>query len=201
MAWEPKMLFDRGYDVVHGPGACSSIVDVLVGIGSRVDRDVIVGAAGGGDLLSHPDDFWYHTDGSFLAKPPRWMIIEVLQAESGGALHLLDASPLIRQFDAGEIWYGTELAGIVAPVASDINGRVCIRYRADYMRPYHDFSLLDRVHSQVARHAARSSTLVGELSQSSCLVADNWLVLHRRAAFVGKRTIRRLWLSWPPGEM
>ncbi|MBP7608803.1 MAG: hypothetical protein E6Q99_09165 [Elusimicrobia bacterium] len=195
MKWDPDALLDRGYDVMHGTGAAAAMVDGLAQLGYRVGRDVVIGPPGSGVLLPHEGDFWHHTDGTFFAVPPRWVIIEVLRADRGGALHVFDAASLARELDSGTIWYGTELGGVFTSVVTEIDGRPCIRYRADYMHACDDPDRLAAVHARIARHAATSAIEIGELPPSSCLVTDNWRVLHRRAAFTGERTIRRLWLS------
>lgn len=201
-------LFQRGYQVAANPGdgALGALVEGFERAGFRVTRDVVIGGDdGSAQLVAQTGDFWFHTDGVFLPEPPRWVIIQVLRAEGGGGLHVVDAAPLANEAGGCEAWFGTERHGLTAPVAGVIDGRACIRYRADYMRPVsdRDAGALAAVHARVAELAARSSVSVGELAVGDCLVTDNWRILHRREAFSGTRVIRRLWLAAealsPPG--
>ncbi|MBN1206413.1 MAG: TauD/TfdA family dioxygenase [Myxococcaceae bacterium] len=206
MTADLALLFERGYQVAahRGPGTLDALVDSLGQAGFRVVRDVVIGD-GTAQLSPHLGDFWFHTDGVFLPVPPRWVIIQVLRAEGGGGLHVVDATPLAGEVDGREVRFGTERHSITTPVVSALDGLACIRYRADYMRPVHerDGGALEAVHTRVSELAARSAIALGELAVEECLVTDNWRILHRREAFTGTRNIRRIWLaaeaSSPPG--
>lgn len=193
MTWSPALVWTRGHDVVQG--SADEIVAAMIDFGARVVRDVVIDSAGQGALAAQPGDFWFHTDGVFLTVPPRWVVVEVIRADSGGALHVLDGTQLseVSQL-GGYIWFGNDNGGVHAQIVSRIAGRPCLRYRADYMRDDQRGLTVNAAHASIAALAAINAVALGELPAGSCLVVDNWRVLHRREAFQGARTIRRLWL-------
>lgn len=199
MSFDLKNLIERGYQVVESSDtqALLQIISELGNLGFVVMRDAIIGGRNQGvDLVAQPGDFWFHSDGVFLETPPRWVAIQVLETEGGGALHVLDAQPIMDRLHGIYVWFGTEHRGLHVPVISWIGDHQCLRYRADYMQIgiSGDVSALEAVHEEVRAFSANALTL-GELPTGWCLVTDNWRVLHRREAFVGQRTIRRIWFG------
>jgi hypothetical protein len=149
------------------------------------------------DLVAERGDFWFHTDAAFLAVPPRWMVIAVLEADGGGGLDLLPAELIDPDALAAPASYRTSQGVLVSPVLeplSDGTGLNRLRYRQDRMLAAGDEAALDRAHRAV-RAAAHLAVAVGELPPGECLLVDNWNVLHRRRHFTGRRVIRRLWFD------
>jgi hypothetical protein len=161
----------------HGSGLLPRVVEELTG--------------------SERGDFWFHTDAAFLAVPPRWTVIAVLEADGGGGLDLLPAELIDPDALAAPASYRTPRGVLVSPVLeplSDGTGVNRLRYRQDRMLPAGDEAALDRAHRAV-RAAAHLAVAVGELPPGECLLVDNWNVLHRRRYFTGRRVIRRLWFD------
>ncbi|MFK0278814.1 TauD/TfdA family dioxygenase [Ensifer sp. NPDC090286] len=162
-------------------------------------RDVeITSAAAKGQLRASRKQFDFHTDGVFWKIPPRWMCIEVLRADAGGALHVVDLRPLALSLGAiGPVFFGNENAGCVARAADDRDGNWILRYRRDYMHavdgtePAH----WESAHTAVANHVQAQAHRVGELQPNECLFLDNWSFAHCREAFSGERVIRRMWFG------
>jgi alpha-ketoglutarate-dependent taurine dioxygenase len=194
-------LAARGWEVLEaGPGGepLANVIEALTGSGTALLRDVEIGSAGcPGDLVASPEEFAFHTDGVFWKLPPRWICIQVLRADGGGALHVLDLDPLADELRrCPHLWFGTGQGGLVGPVVADGGARPVIRYRRDYMHALEDTDTakLAELHERVGAHAAAAER-VGELAPGDCLVIDNWRLAHRREAFRGERRIRRLWFG------
>lgn len=178
------------------------LVRTLAGAGYPLLRDVRVGPAESGATLSpHEGDFWFHSDGVFLPLPPRWVVIQLLHSEGGGALSLLDASALCDRMPATQFWFGKNSQGVRAPVVDTTRDLRFIRYRRDYMHGVigADSEAAAAVHDLIERESNENAISIGELEVGYSLVVDNWRFLHRRAAFIGDRIIRRLWFGngWP----
>lgn len=186
------------FSLCHGCGPLPRVVEELTGSQVELTRDVTVGMPGDDvDLVAELGDFWFHTDATFLAVPPRWMVIAVLEADGGGGLDLLPAELIDPDALAAPASYLTSQGMLVSPVLeprSDGTGVNRLRYRQDRMLAAGDAAALDRAH-QAVRAAAHLAVAVGELSPGECLLVDNWKVLHRRRNFTGRRVIRRLWLD------
>jgi Taurine catabolism dioxygenase TauD, TfdA family len=182
----------------HGSGPLPRVVEELTGSRVELTRDVTVGMPGDHvDLVAERGDFWFHTDAAFLAVPPRWMVIAVLEADGGGGLDLLPAELINPDALAAPVSYLTPRGVLVSPVLeplSDGTGVNRLRYRQDRMLPAGDEAALDRAHRAVCA-AAHLAVAVGELPPGECLLVDNWNVLHRRRHFTGRRVIRRLWFD------
>ena len=194
-------LREKGWLVLSGPGSdrhFSVLIGQIERDGAPLVRDVKVASAGcGGNLLAHEGKFESHTDGVFWALPPRWLCIQVLKAEAGGALHVLDLRPLATQLDIGLIYFGNSAHRLLAPVVDCFRGSKYVRYRRDYMTVEEGAStnLLDSAHVAFAEYAAASSHCIGELGQQDFLFLDNWNYAHCRDAFSGQRVIRRMWFG------
>lgn len=185
------------FDSGGGSGRMLRAVQELTG-GAELIRDVTIGMPGDGDiqLVAETGDFWFHTDAAFLAVPPRWLVIAVLEAEGGGGLDLLpvehiDPAPLSVRAS-----YLTPEGVQVSPVLEELpdGGGPRMRYRRDRMLAVDDADALARAHRAVEEAAGRAAP-AGELQPGECLLVDNWTVLHRRRPFSGRRVIRRLWLD------
>ncbi|MEV0640711.1 hypothetical protein AB0I77_38465 [Streptomyces sp. NPDC050619] len=194
---EPGAVTFR-YDGETAGESLPTVIESLVGAPLAVQRDLVIGMRGDGtELAAQPGDFWFHTDATFLPVPPRWMVILVQEADSGGALDLLpaeclDSGPLTAPvgFRTAE---GVLTAPVLEPVAGLAPGR--LRYRRDRMTEAGDAGDLEKAHAAISAAAAHSTVSVGELRAGYGLLLDNWTVLHRRHAFTGRRVIRRLWLD------
>ncbi|MCB5179008.1 TauD/TfdA family dioxygenase [Streptomyces antimicrobicus] len=188
------------FDAGGGSGRMLRTVAELTGGAAELVRDVTIGMPGDGDvhLVAEEGEFWFHTDAAFLASPPRWMVIAVLEAEGGGALDLLpvehiDPAPLSVRAS-----YLTPEGVQVSPVLEHVDGAAGggprMRYRRDRMLAVDDADALAAAHEAVERAADRALP-AGELRPGQCLLVDNWTVLHRRRPFRGRRVIRRLWFD------
>ena len=180
-----------------GEDPLPALVDRCEELGARVLRDVVLGMPGDRMPLSaKPGDFWFHTDAVFLPEPPRWVVIQVLEAEGGGDLHVLDATMLMPLMPPGDVLFGDEGTRHRCPITDQRDGTPYLRYRRDYMSPVPDGADVDAAHmlieSQAALHARRVEP---PLARLDCVILDNWCLLHRRQPFVGRRVIRRLWLG------
>ncbi|MDH6575442.1 TauD/TfdA family dioxygenase [Kitasatospora sp. MAP5-34] len=174
------------------------LVDELTGGASYLVRDVTIGMPGdeSAELVAEQGDFWFHTDAAFLPVPPRWMVIAVLEAESGGGLDVLPAESIDPAALAVRAAYLTADGSRVSPVLEELprgRGRR-IRYRRDRMLATGAPDGLAAVHRAVET-AADQAVSVGQLGSGECLLVDNWTVLHRRRPFGGRRVIRRLWFD------
>lgn len=168
------------------------IVGELVLSGQQVVRDVIIDSGADGDLAAERGDFWFHTDGAFLRKPPRTVVIEVLEADSGGALSVLDLDPLAAVLADSRATCDDGAGEFAVALAEQFDGARCFRYRRDRMRPIDDS--LQRAHDAIERASSEAFEL-GALRAGNSLILDNWRVAHRRQSFDGRRKIRRFWLS------
>lgn len=175
------------------------LVESFCSIGVRVTRDVVIsGVDGGGDLVNGPGDFWFHTDAVFWSVPPRWMIIQVLEAEQGGELEVADSRSFLAWMPRGTCFFGCRGTGHTVDVVSATAKGTILRYRADYMRPVAGGVCFDALHEHMRSHLPAVSMHLGSLSVGDCLVLDNWTQLHRRRPFQGRRRIRRVWLDGRP---
>jgi hypothetical protein len=195
-------LVEQGWALLHGTQQSNPVqyvVESLSNISAPITRDVQIGSSGcAGDLLASRDEFEFHTDGVFWALPPRWVCIELLRADSGGALHILDLRPIAEVLSAvGRVFFGRESVGIVGEMLERFDTCQVLRYRRDYTIPLSepDATKLENAVNSVAIHAAAHAVVVGELSLGDCLITDNWRIAHRREAFRGERLIRRLWIG------
>jgi alpha-ketoglutarate-dependent taurine dioxygenase len=168
----------------------------------HVVRDVVIGMPGDATpLVAELDDFWFHTDATFLLRPPRWIAIHVLEATAGGGLEVLPADLVDAEALATRAAFPTGGSPLRAPVLETTTEGPRIRYRRDLMTPGGDDPHgLDAVHAAVGA-AAPCSVHAGELKAGDCLLLDNWRILHRRRAFRGRRVIRRLWLAGEPTSL
>lgn len=175
------------------------LIASLVGSPLVTVRDVVIGMHGDTtELVAELGEFWFHTDATFVPEPPRWMAILVQEADTGGALDLLSAECLDPVRLAAPVGYRAPDGVLTAPVLEPVPGVAGpgrVRYRQDRMADTGDPDALAAVHEAVREAAARHTVPVGELRAGECLLLDNWTVLHRRAAFEGRRVIRRLWLD------
>jgi alpha-ketoglutarate-dependent taurine dioxygenase len=180
-----------------GGDPCRSIIQAFAEHDFHVTRDVIVSTQDvAGDLTAQAGDFWFHTDGVFLEPPPRWVVIQVLEAEQGGELHVLNAAGLRDSLPSGDVLFGQPHRGVTAPlVVAAASGQRVFRYRQDYMHPLSGGADLEAAHRVVSGLAEQNAVPLGALAPYDCLVLDNWWVMHRRESFSGRRVIRRLWLS------
>jgi hypothetical protein len=164
--------------------------------GVHVARDVVLGMPGDEtELTAQMGDFWYHTDAAFLPEPPRWILIQVIQAHEGGNLHVLDVGDLLPQLDVGDAMFGQGEVRLQLPVVDAVGGVQFLRYRRDYMSPVPGGADLECIHALVEAHAEAHARCLGALGPMDCAVFDNWQTLHRREAFGGRRVVRRLWLA------
>lgn len=176
---------------------CQNIIQAFAEHDFHVIRDVIVSTQDvPGDLRAQAGDFWFHTDGVFLEPPPRWVVIQVLETEQGGELHVLNAASLSESLPEGNVLFGQPHRGVTSPlVAAVASGQQVFRYRQDYMHPLPGGADLEAAHRVVSGHASQDAVSLGSLAPYHCLVLDNWCVMHRRESFLGRRVIRRLWLG------
>ncbi|MGX1166740.1 hypothetical protein AB7M16_003006 [Bradyrhizobium sp. USDA 372] len=162
-------------------------------------RDIEIASSGSrAQLQASREQFDFHTDGVFWQVPPRWMCIEVLRADFGGALHVVDLRPLSEVLDAfGPVFFGNGNGGLVARAVENHDGSQVLRYRQDYMHSVNDAEGVNwgGLHLTAAHHMHRRAHRVGELRANECLFLDNWHFAHFRAAFSGERVIRRLWFG------
>lgn len=161
-----------------------------------VERNQVIGSPGDGTaLVAEPGDFWFHTDGVFLSVPPRWVFILVLEADTGGAMQVLDTASWLSRLPSAAFWFGRAGKGIAASLCSRAGDVSLIRYRRDYMEQLPGGVGPDVVHGIVQEEAEQHAVTVGELRPGTGLLLDNWRMLHRRTAFCGRRVIRRVWLG------
>lgn len=180
----------------EGSDPCPTIIKAFEQSGFHVTRDIIISTPDTpGHLAAQAGDFWFHTDGVFLDLPPRWVLIQLLEASEGGVLHVLNADSLRGEMPEGDVLFGRPDRGVKVPLVAAVDGRQVFRYRQDYMHQLPGGADLDTAHRVVRDHAARHSILLGSLTPYDCLVTDNWQVMHRRENFVGRRVIRRVWLG------
>ncbi|MFJ3927530.1 TauD/TfdA family dioxygenase [Streptomyces sp. NPDC090022] len=186
------------FDAGGGSGRLLRAVEELTGGSAELIRDVTIGMPGDSDiqLVAEQGDFWFHTDAAFLAVPPRWMVIAVLEADGGGGLDLLPVEHIDDTALSVRASYLTPDGVQVSPVLEELpdgRGRR-MRYRRDRMLAVDDADALAAAHRAV-EEAAGLATGAGELRAGECLLVDNWTVLHRRRPFRGRRVIRRLWFD------
>lgn len=188
-----------GYGVVDTRSARAfvELVRSLIEAGYPLFRDVIIGPPRkGADLAPLDGDFWFHTDGAFLPVPPRWVLIQVLQTDGGGALSLLDLTSFRTRLPNARFWFGQGHQGVEAPIFDKVGDLPLVRYRRDYMRALSaNENETIRIHGLIEEVSRDRALMLGELEPGCSLLADNWRFLHRRAPFVGERSIRRLWLG------
>lgn len=183
-------------------GSYEMLVEELAASGAALSRAVEISSSNGGAVLRASRDlFDFHTDGVFWPVPPRWMCIEVLRADQGGALHVIDLRPLADALSLmGAVFFGNEHGGTIASAAADIDGDLILRYRRDYMLPVEETSEggWTAAHDAFLRHTQANARRVGELQESQCLFLDNWKFAHCREAFKGDRIIHRKWFGGAP---
>lgn len=200
MPFQPTILTDFRYDIFEnnssGGDPLTRISRLFKELGVRLMRDVTVGwPMEHRDLCADPGDFWYHTDGCFLAQPPKWVVVQLLRADKGGAIHALDCTEILALLPKENLWFGTTKTGTIAPIVSEEPPDVIVRYRRDYMRPLSSPEILTQADNLITQHAARRGVYIGELCEGDCLLINNSVMLHRREPFSGARVIRRLWFG------
>lgn len=128
-------LCDVGYYVGGcDPAEIAALADAIVSNGYSMLRDVTIGSdCSSADLIAEPGDLWFHTDGCFLDTPPRW-VVQVLAADGGGAVTLLDADLFWHLIPAGTAMFGGA-AGVTSAIRRSASPRALFRYRRDYMAP------------------------------------------------------------------
>lgn len=162
----------------------------------EVTRDVIIGPPEVcPDLVGQADEFWFHTDGVFLDHPPRWVIVQILEAKHGGQLQVVNATGLHDKLPPGDVLFGNSRKGVIRPLVTNVGDERVIRYRQDYMHQIAGGADIETAHLMVREHAREHATPLSPLEPYDCLVLDNWYVMHRRKKFTGRRIIRRIWLS------
>lgn len=141
-------------------------------------------------------EFWFHSDACFVTIPPRYIIVEVIERDKGGALSILDCSRIDTDINQDFI-FGNENHSISVPWKASYKGDVIYRYRKDYMkaRTPENNSLLNELHSAVESSFKENAINLGELDRTEYLIVDNWKMLHSRADFSGERTINRYWFD------
>lgn len=199
-------LFERGWQVVPmrgvEPEQHPAVLDLARANCSLSRKTYISSAPFSGELSAQAGDFWFHSDGCFLTRPPRFICILVVEAGGGGALSILDRRDILSAWPDGEntaacrIMFGSRGSGVLAPIWSSTSG--VFRYRRDYMSSEHCEPRACRAISEAeaAVLAAESrSTIVGMVPPGDALFVDNWRFLHRRQEFAGLRRICRLWFD------
>jgi|GEM_PF-3586333 len=176
------------FNNIHDP---EELINDLDEIGLRLDRDVIVSNNKNreGSLYALQDDFWFHSDGSFLKIPPRYIAVIPLVVDGGGDIELLDSDLIGEEKHSLKFFFGKRDESCFFPVHSSTG---IFRYRKDYMVGK-DVDL-QKINRSIERIADRSIK-ISNLNMHDILLIDNWRMLHRRKGFTGERTIRRLWFS------
>ena len=157
-------------------------------------RDVTIGQRPTDPLRPQPGDFWFHTDGVFWTVPPRWVAIQLLEADKGGELQVLDSRWFVDEVPVGTCLFGGREPRNRAAISWERGGVRAIRYRQDYMTDGEPASMLSLVDALVRRWAAEAVD-VPDLEPLDCLIVDNWTHLHRRKQFEGERRVRRIWFE------
>jgi hypothetical protein len=174
------------------PEDVTTVVELLLSPQYVVSRNVYIGMADdpGSDLIGTTDDFFFHSDGCFLTKPPELIAIYLHEkAGTGGDFELLSIDDLPAVKNEDQLFrFGHDSSNSV--VAKIIEGRN-LRFRLDYMTSLNlNYDLVK------LRKAIESSVSARRVpfAQKDLLIIDNQKMLHRRGPFNGRRAIRRLWL-------
>src|SRR3954468_422030 len=182
-----------GWRAVLGSGALELCISSLKRYRAAViNRDVIIGMPGdGAPLVAEEGDLWFHTDGTFLTPPPRWLIVQVREAEGEGEIEVLNLKRFADHLPQGPVWFGKDGRGIRAQIVERNGVDTILRYRRDYMLKLEGGPEPSLVHDLVSGWAEKSAEPVNWLAPNDCLLLDNWSVLHRRRVFRGRRVVRR----------
>jgi hypothetical protein len=192
-----KDFHEKGYLLMNGSEInIDEVLEVFAADGLHVNRDVVISNRDQkANLSASKSDFWFHTDGVFMASPPRVMIIELIKAESGGETELLDVTPIKDEIDNITYNYGKQDQYITADIFSDTDKGEIFRYRKDYMWPADKGVDASGLHVLLEAEAEKNALKLGGMQSGDILILDNWRFLHRRRPFKGERKIRRIWLG------
>lgn len=158
-----------------------------------IDRDVIIESDKQSEysLTAVKGDFWFHTDGVFLKNSPHWILIQLLEFNSGGELELLNFSHISATYYNDLYFFGKDKEGI----KSKLFNNNAFRYRKDYMQPIDGNKNFIALNIEIERIYIEKKIEIFGFSKFNCILIDNWNLMHRRKDFDGKRTIRRIWFS------
>jgi hypothetical protein len=192
-------IINNGYCLVRlnsNIGLVDAVSEIQNSFNSILKRDVVINSSPTeGELGANTEDFWCHTDGVFINTPPSYVLIQVIEADAGGELCLLDTAHISHVFSKEEFFFGKDENGVKSKIVSyDENSQKTIfRYREDYMASLQPNSTLFNENRKITDYVAKAELKIGKLMPGEFLIIDNWRMLHRRRSFTGKRTIRRLW--------
>lgn len=169
------------------------VIDNMIELGALLIRNVKIGAKEDDscDLTAVQGDFWFHTDGVFKDKPPRWVLIQLLECQGGGSIELLPLKKYFKQLPNSKYFFGIGEEGIEKKLIQE----EVFRYKENYMRPIKSLQNFDKLKNEIAQIAQKETIQLGELKLNEILIIDNWSILHRRQSFIGTRTIQRIWMK------
>ncbi|WP_143707404.1 carbon starvation induced protein CsiD [Uliginosibacterium sp. TH139] len=161
-------------------------------------RDVIISDADSADteLVASRCEFPFHTDGTFLTIPPKYVVIIVKEAQSGGQISLSNIDSTLKRTIIGmRAKYRSNTSVFESPI---YNESLCMfRYRRDFMSPTNGMldsefqDMLDDIESKLTNR----QILVGKIDPGYGIILNNHNFVHKRSEFAGRRVIRRIWLD------
>lgn len=168
---------------------------VISSLNVSISRDIIVTTnPKANELAAHREDFWFHSDATFIPIPPKLVIIHLLEDDSKSCFEIMDTTG-ISLVQNPYLLYGQKGTYIVSQTIIEHNNEKIFRYRKDFTTSLDDNSDSEFISSLVNQFYLSGNFVPINLDVKDLIIIDNWKLLHRRGELKGPRSIRRIWLN------